>query len=65
MQDVENMDAMNLNALWVAAPMCWLRKLCPAAFMLIATIIQADESCTLGRSIDPVELTGRELPDIT
>jgi hypothetical protein len=43
----------------------WLRSLCPAVFMLATTIIQAGESCTLGRSIDPIELTGKEFPDIT
>ena len=43
----------------------WLRNLCPAAFMLVTTIIQADESCTLGRSIDPIELAGNEFSDIT
>jgi len=32
--------------------------------MLVTTIIQAGESCTLGRSIDPIELSGKEFPDI-
>jgi len=42
-----------------------IRNLCPATFMLVATIIQADESCTQARSIDPIELTGKALPNIT
>jgi hypothetical protein len=46
-------------------PMYWLRNLCPVACMLIATIIHADESCMQGRSIDPIELTGKALPDLT
>jgi hypothetical protein len=41
-----------------------LKNLCPAAFILVTTIIQAGEPCTLDRSIDPIELTGMEFPDV-
>ena len=44
--------------------MHWLRNLCPVAIMLVVTITQADELCTLDRSIDPIELTGMGFPDI-
>ena len=33
--------------------------------MLVTTINQAGESCALGRSIDPIELTGKEFSEIT
>ena len=42
----------------------WLRSFCLAAFMLVTITVQADEPCTLGRSIDPIELAGEEIPDM-